>query len=59
MIPRPLSTIAGEVGGRLVGPDTEITHVVIDSRLARPGALFVALPGERTQGVRFVEDAFT
>ena len=59
MIPRPLSTIAREVGGRLVGPDTEITHVVIDSRLARPGALFVALPGERTQGVRFVEDAFT
>lgn len=57
MIARSLSTIAREVGGRLVGPDAEITHVVTDSRLAGPGALFVALAGERTEGVRFVGDA--
>jgi UDP-N-acetylmuramoyl-tripeptide--D-alanyl-D-alanine ligase len=58
MIPRPLSTIAREVGGRLDGGDVEITHVVTDSRDARPGALFVALHGERDDGVRFVSDAF-
>jgi len=35
-----------------------ITDVVIDSRLAIPGALFVALPGERTDGHGFVSAAF-
>ena len=29
-----------------------ITDAVIDSRLTIPGALFVALPGERTDGRR-------
>ena len=57
MIARSLSAIARDVGGRLVGPDAEITHVVTDSRLAGPGALFVALAGERTEGARFVGDA--
>ncbi len=57
MIPRSMSVIAGEVGGRLAGPDAEITHVVTDSRLVGPGALFVALAGERTDGAGFVEDA--
>jgi UDP-N-acetylmuramoyl-tripeptide--D-alanyl-D-alanine ligase len=35
-----------------------ITDVVIDSRLTIPGALFVALPGERTDGHAFVGLAF-
>ncbi|MDR0836979.1 MAG: UDP-N-acetylmuramoyl-tripeptide--D-alanyl-D-alanine ligase [Propionibacteriaceae bacterium] len=35
--------------GQLIGPD-----VVIDSRLTTPGALFVALPGERVDGHDFV-----
>jgi UDP-N-acetylmuramoyl-tripeptide--D-alanyl-D-alanine ligase len=52
-----MSAIAEEVGGRLAGPDAQITHVVTDSRLVGPGALFVALAGERTDGVGFVEDA--
>jgi len=52
-----MSAIAEEVGGRLTGPDPQVTHVVTDSRLAGPGALFVALSGERTDGSRFVEDA--
>ncbi len=52
-----MSAIAEEVGGRLTGPDQQVTHVVTDSRLAGPGALFVALSGERTDGSRFVEDA--
>jgi UDP-N-acetylmuramoyl-tripeptide--D-alanyl-D-alanine ligase len=35
-----------------------ITDVVIDSRLTIPGALFVALPGENTDGHNFVAAAF-
>ncbi len=35
-----------------------IARVVTDSRQAGPGSLFVALPGERTDGVRFVPEAF-
>jgi UDP-N-acetylmuramoyl-tripeptide--D-alanyl-D-alanine ligase len=35
-----------------------ITEAVIDSRQAIPGALFVALPGERHDGHDFVGDAF-
>jgi UDP-N-acetylmuramoyl-tripeptide--D-alanyl-D-alanine ligase len=35
-----------------------ITAAVIDSRQAIPGALFVALPGERHDGHDFVGDAF-
>jgi UDP-N-acetylmuramoyl-tripeptide--D-alanyl-D-alanine ligase len=37
---------------------TVITEGVIDSRLAIPGALFVALPGERTDGHQYVPQAF-
>jgi UDP-N-acetylmuramoyl-tripeptide--D-alanyl-D-alanine ligase len=39
------------------GADLPITQVVIDSRLAGPGALFVALPGETTDGHLYVTDA--
>jgi len=35
-----------------------IHHVVVDSRLAQPQALFVALPGARADGHDFVADAF-
>ncbi|PWH19619.1 MAG: UDP-N-acetylmuramoylalanyl-D-glutamyl-2, 6-diaminopimelate--D-alanyl-D-alanine ligase [Anaerolineae bacterium] len=35
-----------------------ITDAVVDSRLVIPGALFVALPGERKDGHNFVQDAF-
>ncbi|NDJ53759.1 MAG: UDP-N-acetylmuramoyl-tripeptide--D-alanyl-D-alanine ligase, partial [Chloroflexi bacterium] len=37
---------------------TIIRDVVIDSRALRPGALFVALPGENADGHDYVEDAF-
>ncbi len=57
MSARPVSTIALEVGGRLDGDDVEISRVVTDSRLAGPGALFVALAGERVDGSAFVADA--
>ncbi len=35
-----------------------ITETVVDSRQAMPGAMFVALPGERHDGHAFVGDAF-
>ena len=37
---------------------TVITEAAVDSRLAIPGGLFVALPGERLDGHDFVVDAF-
>lgn len=36
---------------------TEITSLAYDSRLVRPGGLFLAVPGEHTDGRRFVADA--
>ena len=53
------SELADLVGGRLVGGPAVIVgpDVVIDSRLATPGALFLALPGERSDGHDFVAAA--
>jgi UDP-N-acetylmuramoyl-tripeptide--D-alanyl-D-alanine ligase len=45
-------------GNPLAGGQQVITDVVIDSRMAIPGALFVALPGERTDGHNYVGAAF-
>ena len=39
------------------GPDAEIVGMTADSRRVRPGYLFAALPGTKTDGSRFVEDA--
>ena len=36
-----------------------VTSVVIDSREAEPGSLFVALPGERSDGHQYVAHAFS
>ena len=35
----------------------DITSVAYDSRVVRPGSLFVALPGSRRNGLEFVDDA--
>lgn len=40
------------------GIDQVITDAVVDSRLAIPGSLFVAIRGERDDGHNFVQDAF-
>ena len=40
-----------------VGALPVVTSVIDDSRLVRSGALFLALPGTRTDGVRFIDDA--
>ena len=39
------------------GPSTRFRRVVVDSRKAGRGDLFVALPGEHTDGHRFASDA--
>jgi UDP-N-acetylmuramoyl-tripeptide--D-alanyl-D-alanine ligase len=38
--------------------NTPISQVIIDSRQALPGAMFVALPGKRADGHAYVADAF-
>ena len=53
MIPLPLATIAEITGAGLdagTDPGAVADSVVIDSRKARPGSLFAALPGEHVDG---------
>ncbi len=46
-------------GGRLVGsPPTHITGISIDTRTLEPGALYVAIRGDRLDGHDYVEAAF-
>jgi hypothetical protein len=42
--------VARAVDGLFLGEDSEVVTVATDSRLVEPGALFVALPGTRTDG---------
>ena len=53
-----LGWIASAVGGRLTAgrADTEVREVVIDSRVAGPGDLFVAIKGPRFDGHDFVAE---
>lgn len=51
--------IEGLKGKRPVGHEWPIEATVIDSRQARPGTLFVALRGERTDGHSYVSDALS
>jgi UDP-N-acetylmuramoyl-tripeptide--D-alanyl-D-alanine ligase len=43
--------------GAATALEATVTGIAVDSRAVRPGDLFVALPGERTDGARFVPDA--
>ncbi len=56
MIPLTAREIADACGGR-TDADVTVTGVTIDSRAVAPGDLFVALPGERTDGARYAADA--
>jgi UDP-N-acetylmuramoyl-tripeptide--D-alanyl-D-alanine ligase len=47
------------VGEQHVSSSQIITDIVIDSRCAVPGSLFVAFAGEKTDGHDFVGDAFS
>lgn len=44
--------------GALPGQDVEITSLSYDTRTLEPGALFFALPGYKTDGRRFIDQAF-
>ncbi|MBI5832108.1 MAG: UDP-N-acetylmuramoyl-tripeptide--D-alanyl-D-alanine ligase [Armatimonadetes bacterium] len=51
--------LAEQIGAELIGAgDIGIERAITDSRLAGPGALFVALAGERFDGHDFVEQAW-
>ena len=54
---RTLAAVAGHVGGKLLGGDSAFGPVSIDTRSLVPGALFVAIPGDRFNGNDFVPDA--
>jgi UDP-N-acetylmuramoyl-tripeptide--D-alanyl-D-alanine ligase len=51
---RTLSQFSAVCDGRLEGADAEFADVLIDSRKLRGGDLFLALPGEHTDGHKFV-----
>jgi len=54
-----LDDVLAVVNGRLQGPTSvdSVTGASVDSRAVTSGSLFVAMPGERTDGHRFVTDA--
>ncbi|HJR71064.1 MAG TPA: UDP-N-acetylmuramoyl-tripeptide--D-alanyl-D-alanine ligase [Gammaproteobacteria bacterium] len=54
---RTLSAVARETRGRLVGADRPFGLVSTDTRSLVPGALFVAIPGDRFDGNDFVPEA--
>ena len=52
-----LSELATALGLPLHGADVEVSGIAVDSRQVRPGDLFVAQRGARTDGLRFVPEA--
>lgn len=52
-----LSTLASLLTGQHTGPDLNYTSVSIDSRTLEPGALFVAITGQRFDGHAFIDQA--
>ncbi len=57
-----ISRAAALCGGRVCGnlkEDTELRHVVIDSRAVEPGDLFVAYRGENADGHDYIGAAFS
>src|SRR5262245_52261481 len=60
LVPTKLDRIAHLADGEVVGAAASVAvdRVCTDSRGASPGALFVALKGQQTDGHRFVAEAF-
>lgn len=52
-----LAFVAEAVHGTLVGEEVSVTGVVVDSRLVRPGNLFVAISGQSVDGHTFIPQA--
>ena len=57
MMARTLAAVAREVQGTLLGADRAFGAVTTDTRALGPGALFVAIPGDRFDGNDFVDEA--
>ena len=60
MIPMDLTGVAAAVGGRLEDcpdPTVQVAGAAADSRLVRPGDLYVAIAGERVDGHDFAAQA--
>jgi UDP-N-acetylmuramoyl-L-alanyl-D-glutamate--2,6-diaminopimelate ligase len=55
----PLDQLIGSVGGPAIVGDArvDVQGITQDSRRVRPGYLFAALKGDRSDGLRFVPDA--
>ena len=53
------ATVAQAISARLEGGNVWFDGVSIDSRVVRPGELFVAIKGERFDGHEFVAQAFS
>ena len=43
--------------GEIADPEMEISSISRDTRTLRPGALFAALPGNRTDGHQYIQTA--
>lgn len=52
-----LEAIAGQALDYRGDADTRITGVTTDSREVKPGYIFIAIPGTRQDGARFIPDA--
>ena len=58
MLPYSTEELCAAVGGRLLqAGGVPVTGVIHDSRAVKDGDLYVALPGERVDGHRFVDSA--
>ena len=53
------ATLAPQAGTVVVAAATEVSGLAMDSRAVKPGDLFFALAGARTDGARFIEAAIT
>ena len=52
-----LTDLAAASGASLAGADVEVTGIAVDSRHVRPGDLFVAQRGARSDGLAFLAEA--
>lgn len=53
-----VSEMARVTGGRPVGADSEVRTITTDSRSVEPGAMFIAIRGERFDGHDYIQQAY-
>ncbi|MBQ8696640.1 MAG: UDP-N-acetylmuramoyl-tripeptide--D-alanyl-D-alanine ligase, partial [Clostridia bacterium] len=53
-----LSEMAQATGGTLLGCDSEVRTITTDSRSVEPGAMFIAIRGERFDGHDYINKAY-